>query len=769
MNQVQKRITVNGIVQGVGFRPFIYRIAIANGLAGSVRNLGDAGVEIIVQGDPEDIDCFLHDLEVKQPPLSEIESLEVAAIRLNGRLTDFLILDSESGGTGSGTIPPDTAICAECVDDVRNFTRYHHYWATSCVNCGPRFTVIDRLPYDRERTSMVDFPMCSDCEAEYTDPLDRRYHAQTIACQTCGPQLSFNFDGCEDPIGEAAGALKQGRIVAIKGIGGTHLSCDATDERAVSRLRRRRNRPMRPFALMATEEMLSEIAIISDEELEMMRTFRRPIVILNRRNGSALASSIVPGLHNLGVMLPYSGLHYLLFDRIDFPLVMTSANMPGEPVLIENEEIEARLKEVADDFLLHDRRIVARCDDSVMRWSGGGWRLIRRSRGWAPAPIEVALDLDCESILALGPELDVAAAVYADGRCYLSQYIGDVDNVETFNYLKQAIEHLLRITGQSMPEYIACDLHPQFMTTRLAEELGGQVTPVQHHHAHIASVLGEHDLERTVGIALDGIGYGADGRVWGGEVLIATRSDFDKVGGLSNVPMPGGDVATQYPARMVAGILYASRKYSRDELRDILSRHVEFRHGTTELEVVLQQLRAGINTFETSSAGRFLDAVSALLGICDERTYEGEPAMKLESAAVAGNALDIPLNFDVDGGRKLLNVPALFEEILRLKRKRAVEDVAATAQHALARGVARIAIEAAEANRIPTISLSGGVAYNDRIASAIKAEVETAGYRFYTNEKLPCGDGGISFGQVVAAGAKSKLKRGVIANIPPEV
>lgn len=765
---MRKRITVNGIVQGVGFRPFVYRIAVRNSLKGSVKNLGDAGVEIIVDGTEADIKHFLRDLEQRKPPLSEIDTLKAVSIEQDGLFTKFEILKSDSGGQGSGTIPPDTATCDECLADVKNQTRYHGYWATSCVNCGPRFTVIRELPYDRERTSMDEFPMCGDCGKEYTAPLDRRYHAQTIACERCGPKLFFHwsvsaFERSEhrakrrakssaDPIKEAAKALREGMMVAIKGIGGTHLACDATCEEVVSGMRRRLGRPAQPFALMATEEMLSKIAKVSRGELEMMRTLRRPITILAKQEGSPLAPSVSPGLHNVGIMLPYSALHHLLFDHIGFPLVMTSANMPGEPMLIDNEEIKRWLKGVADGFLLHNREIVSRCDDSVVRYSGGGWRFLRRSRGWVPAPIEI--ELDSEPILALGPELDTTIALYVDGKCYISQYIGDIDDVETFEYLKGTIEHMLKITGTKLPKHIACDLHPQFMTTKLAKELGERVTQVQHHHAHIAKVLGEHGLERTVGIALDGIGYGADSSIWGGEVLLSSKAEYGRVGGLSRVPMPGGDLATKYPARMVAGILYAGGLRGA-ELHNVLKKHAEFRGGSREMEAVIKQLQSGINTVDASSAGRFLDAVSTLLNICSERTYEGEPAMKLESAAVAGDPIDISLEFKHEEGRKVLDVPALFKRLIELKDSHPVADIAATAELSLAKGVAGIAIEVAREEGVNNICLSGGVAYNDMITRIIKEEVERAGLHFYTNEKLPCGDGGISFGQVIVAGSES--------------
>lgn len=752
---VAKKIAINGIVQGVGFRPFVYREATANNLNGTVKNMGDAGVEIVVEGANEDIENFLMNLKINKPPLAKIEGFDVERYNTNYTYKDFKILRSQSGGRGAGTIPPDTATCDECLKDMRSDSRYQNYWATSCVNCGPRFTVIEKLPYDRVRTSMKAFPLCKECKKEYIDPSDRRYHAQTIACQNCGPGLSFDDDFSDDPIQKAACSLIHGEILAIKGIGGTHIACNGTEEEIVSALRSKLERPGQPFALMATEKMLQKIARVNRKEQKLLKSLRRPIVILDKKKNSPIASSVSPGLHNVGIMLPYSGLHHLIFEKIDFPLVMTSANLPGEPMLIENLEIKRRLKGIVDHYLLHNRKIVSRCDDSVVRWSGGNRRFLRKSRGWAPAHVDI--ELDSRPILALGAELDNTISLYADGKCYTSQYIGDIDDVKTYNYLNQAIEHLLKITGQSMPDHLACDLHPQFLTTRLAKELGKEVTQVQHHHAHAAKILGEHQLEETIALTLDGAGYGTDGHIWGGEVLAATRSNFQKLGGLSNVYMPGGDLATKYPVRMIAGILYAGGM-SEDKLYQTLKSQVQpaGKVKMHELECIITQLKSGINVHQTSSTGRFLDAVSALLGICYVRTYEGEPAMKLESAAVGALPLNLPLEFETREGKKFLNTPALFQQIMDLKNSYSISRVAATAQYTLAKGLVQIAREGAKEQGINNISLSGGVTYNDMITHTVKEETEQHAITFYTNIRLPCGDGGISYGQVIVAGTNRR-------------
>ena len=648
---------------------------------------------------------------------------------------------SRDGGEGGGTIPPDIATCNRCLADIDDpVSRYHGYWATSCTDCGPRFTVIEALPYDRPRTAFRDFPMCDDCRREYTDPLDRRYHAQTIACPKCGPRLLYIEAGREtegDPVKLAAAALREGKIVAIKGIGGTHIACDATREEAVAELRKRLSRPGQPFALMAREDQIMRFASPTEEEWKLLRSPRRPIVVLREKPGY-LAPAVAPGLHTVGVMLPYSGLHHLLFKQLAFPLVMTSANFPGRPMLIENEEIIRKLAGVADGFLLHNRRIVARCDDSVVRVSGGAPTFLRRSRGWVPEPI--SLDLGEEPLLALGAELNVAFALYHRGKVYLSQHIGNVAHLETLEFLQEAIEHLLAITGAPRPRRIACDLHPAFATTKLARELGEPV-PVQHHVAHVAGLAAEWDVEEIVGIAADGYGYGMDGKAWGGEVIVWRRGHAERAGSLVEVPMPGGDLATLRPGRMAASYLMAA---GLDPAASRLS--------SQELAAVRLQIVRGLNCPATTSAGRFLDAVAAWLGLCQERTYEGEPAMRLEAAAAAGHPLEIEPPIREGKRRLLLDTVEIFRSLVELREGGAsVEDLAATAQATLAWGLARIAIRVARRHGIRAVGLTGGVAVNEAIASAVREEVEGANLAFLSHLKVPPGDGGIAFGQLAQA------------------
>jgi len=754
---VAREIKVNGVVQAVGFRPFIYRIATNHDLIGWVKNLGDAGVKVFLQGENSNIESFLRDLREKNPPLAQIEQIEKEWVEIDPELEEFGIVKSSSGSSGSGTIPPDIATCDDCLEDVFGETRYSGYWATSCVNCGPRFSVIRELPYDRDRTSMDDFPMCDDCQSEYTDPEDRRYHAQTIACPECGPQLWLEETGsgeknAEAPIKAAARKLARGEIVAIKGLGGTHLACDASAPETVNLLRKRLGRSSQPFALMATEAMVRDNLKYEGSEFKVLTGPRRPIVLLEKDNPNWISDEIAPGLHNVGVMLPYTALHQLLFSNLGFPLVMTSANLPGEPMLIENDSIKDELNGVADSYLLHDRKIVSRIDDSVVRCSGNRKKFIRRSRGWVPEPIEV--DLGDEPILALGAEQDNVVGLYTDKKAYPSQYLGDTEGPEDLNFLEDAIARLLKLTSTKEPDLITHDLHPGFLTSQKAEEMSGDSIPVQHHMAHVGSLLAETGLSEVTGLVMDGVGYGSNGKIWGSEVIIGGEDELRRKGSLTRAYMPGGDLATKHPARMVAGILYPLTETGAiDDLAGLIHElKLDFPNGEEEQDVVFQQLQKGLNTPETTSAGRFLDAVSALTGTCSERTYEGEPAMKLESAASSGKPLEIDLPYHRSGDLIRLDQSRLLYRLIQLRGTASPADLASTAQAALARGMAKIALEVARDEGIATVGLSGGVAYNEEISREVEKTVSGSGLDFVTNTEVPPGDGGVALGQLWLAG-----------------
>ncbi|MDD1664637.1 MAG: carbamoyltransferase HypF [Methanomicrobiales archaeon] len=736
------RILVRGIVQGVGFRPFVYARAHALGIRGTVKNTGSQ-VEIDAWG--EEFDRFLEDIS-RGPPLARIDSVEVLPLQ-GPSPTGFQILGS-SAGTLSGMIPPDVAICQECVEDLFDEkSRYRDYFATSCVNCGPRYSIIESLPYDRERTSMTAFPMCPECGREYTDPACRRHHAQTIACPVCGPRLTLmDSEGrvmeAGDPVRKAASLLDKGSILAIRGIGGFHIACT---EPVARELKVRLGRTEQPFAIMVREEVLDRMVLVRPEDRALLRSQVHPIAVLVKQDLTAQAE--ISNLHTIGCMLPYAPLHHLLFSHLKAPLlIMTSANMPGYPMITEIDTAVAKLSGQVDYYLTHDRRILNRCDDSVVR---DGF-IIRLSRGIAPKRTRVDLGPSC--IFGVGPELNSNITIYKDGYAITSPHVGHVRNPPTLAYLEETAE---RIRGWLGAEYdlIAHDLHPSFLSTgyarALTEETGAELIPVQHHRAHIAATT----LEPCIGITIDGVGYGDDGRVWGGEVFAGQVPHLDRVGHLEEVPMPGGDLATRFPERMLYGILPEER------ILDLLKTR-----GWTDIQcgVLARQVERGVNIAWTSSTGRVLDAVSALLGICRERTYDGEPAMRLEAAAYGGKPSEWPLEFVQKTGAEALSTRALVRYALdeftktevpgESSRGRAVADIAASIQENLARGIARIAIHAAHDTGISRVALSGGVAYNAAIRETIRNEVEAAELSLIMNRGYPLGDGCISYGQCIWAG-----------------
>ena len=748
------RVVVRGVVQGVGFRPFIYRIAKGKNLRGYVRNAGNS-VELLLQGEREEVNEFVETVKRNHPPLSEIFSIDVKSVADNEVYEDFLILKSEAKGETGSAIPPDVALCDKCIQEIFDpGDKRYRYPFTVCTDCGPRFTIIEDLPYDREKTTMRVFPMCRDCSREYEDPLDRRFHAEPTCCPVCGPEYIL-YKGRDrvntsDPVRDAAKAIDRGRIVAIKGVGGTHLATKTTMDEPILRIREMLGRPQKPFAVMARDiGSVEDIAFLGAEERNLIESFRRPIVLLKKRDG-ALSEYISPGLHNIGVMLPYAGVHHLLFHHSREPaFVMTSANIPGEPMAIEDKDIFSLGSEYS---LIHNRGIANRCDDSVVKIVAGEKTLLRRSRGYVPQLIDLNIE-DRAKVLALGPELDVTACLLKGNKALVSQYIGNTTKIKTLEYLGTAVENLMSLSRVEEIDAVAVDLHPGFSTARLGEELGerygAKVVRVQHHHAHIASLMMEHSVKECVGIAVDGVGYGIDGKPWGGEIMVATLKGFERVGSLMPQPMPGGDLATRFPARMVAGIL--SSKYPLKELGSIL-RDIKGFRNSREVELILRQLDRGFNTPETTSAGRVLDAISALLGVCYERTYEGEPAVKLESFAQGGKALvDIPVAISENKRRMVLDTASILEASLFAIGRYKKRDIAASAQKALATGLARMALMAAEKNGIRVVGISGGVAYNDAIVTTVKTVVEAEGLRFISHRRVPCGDGGVSLGQAAVA------------------
>ncbi len=759
---VEAEVRVTGRVQGVGFRPFIHRLATRHGLRGYVVNLGDAGVEVVVEGPQGDVDSFIDSIRREAPPVSEISGVHAAYSPYRGRFGEFTIDRSRNGGEAvSGIFPPDIGICPECLRDmVDPRSRWFEYPFTACAWCGPRFTGVRSLPYDRERTHMHEFPMCEACRSEYRNPLDRRFDAQGITCSLCGPKMSLlDASGrrveTADAFAEASKRLRDGEIVAIKGIGGFHLAALATEDGPVARLRRRKDRPYQPFALMAPDlEAARSFAVVNEAEADALQSWQKPIVLVKRR-GDAVSSLVAPGLSRVGVMLPYTGIQVMLFKRLSAPaLVMTSGNRSGVPMAITNEDAIRDLAGVADDFLVHDREIVNRCDDSLLRINNGGKAFIRRSRGYVPDPVEIPLKRGIS--IAVGTELSNAAAVTLDGRYYQTQYIGDVDNLETYDYERQAIDKMrdiLRITRN--PDVIGCDQHPDYMTSHLAEvisqETGAGITRSQHHHAHVVSVCAENGVapdENVVGIALDGAGYGADGAIWGGEVLISTYSGYERAGHLQYSPMPGGDLCAYSPYRMLISSLTLSM--GDDEIRDITKNHIDevLPNGTSELEVILKRVRER-NVPKTSSSGRFLDSVSSLLGLTYRRTYEGEPAMRLEACAESGDPEGINIAPEISNDKKkyVLKIDKTLKYLTINRNRLKKQDVAAFTQKYVAKGFAEMAVEIAEREKVKTVVLSGGVAVNEYISNYIIGYIEERGLKALTNRKTPPGDSGSALGQ----------------------
>ena len=758
----EAEIYVNGRVQGVGFRPFVYRLAVKNNLKGYVINLGDAGVEIVVEGLKKCIDTFIEKIILEAPEVSEVKNVEKRFRPFSNRFRKFTIDRSRNGtSVTSGVFPPDIGICPDCLRDMMNSkSRWYEHPFTACAWCGPRFTGLISLPYDRERTHMNNFPMCKHCSAEYNDPMDRRFDAQGITCSLCGPLMSLHDEKgnkieTSDVFNEAATLLKKGKIIAIKGIGGFHLSSIATEDEPIIILRDRKKRPQQPFALMSPN--LDSIVTFTNpdpQETEALTGWRKPIVLLKKR-GSLISELVAPGLDRLGVMLPYSGIHVLLFKRLKEPaLIMTSGNRSSLPMAITNEDAFNELNGIADYFLIHNRSIISRCDDSLLRINDGKNAFIRRSRGFVPDPIEIPFKKGVA--IALGTEYSNSAAITKPGQCYMTQYLGDVSSLETLDYEKNAINRLrevLKITRN--PDVIACDMHPGYLTSQLAQEMshetGSSIVRSQHHHAHIVSVCAENQVpldESVVGIALDGAGFGPDGTIWGGEILISTYSNYNRAGHLELIPMPGGDSSTFYPFKMVISSL--TKSMSDDEIRDITQNHINraLLNKKEELEIILKQSRSP-HVLKTSSSGRFLDSISSLLGLCYHRTYEGEPAMKLEALAAKGdrNKIDLKPLIIEDKNEYYLKTDNVVRFLILNQNNFKKQDVAAFSQKYLAEGIADIAINVCKDQGIDKIAITGGVLVNTSIYHIISSKIELANINVISNKYVPLGDGGLALGQ----------------------
>jgi hydrogenase maturation protein HypF len=753
---VRKAIEVSGIVQGVGFRPYIYRLAGERQLAGSICNTA-AGVSIEVQGPPAAVDDFLSRLPAEAPPLARITDITVREVPCNGDV-DFRIVTTHRGEPVSTLISPDVAVCADCLREMFNpADRRYRYPFINCTNCGPRFTIVRNIPYDRPYTSMAEFRMCPICQAEYDDPRNRRFHAQPNACWTCGPQVElWNQEGksvaVADPVAETVARLQRGDVVAIKGLGGFHLACDATDAVAVRTLRERKRRVEKPFAVMVPDVAAAERFCGVDEAARaLLLSPQRPIVLLRRREGTSIADEVAPFNRYLGVFLPYTPLHDLLFAEGQFSaLVMTSANQSEEPICIANDEALRRLQKLADCFLVHNRDILLRCDDSVTRISGGRSRQLRRSRGFVPVP--VFLSDDVPSVLAVGGELKNTICLTKGRHAFLSQHIGDLENAESYSFFEEAIEHLQRIL-EIMPAAIAYDLHPNYFSTRWALAQSGLAQiGVQHHHAHIASCMAENHLDgRVIGIALDGTGYGTDGRIWGGEVLLADYGGFERAAHLAYVPLPGGEAAIREPWRMA--VAYLVRHFDRDV---VCEQPFLASIPRQKLEFLFHMMEQGINSPLTSSCGRLFDAVAALAGIRHSVNYEAQAAIELEMAI--GNSCDesaYPFELVPDSDAWTIDTRELFETLLRdLGSDVPIPDISRRFHNGLAEVLAEVARRLRERLGLERVCLSGGTFQNVYLFERLCDRLGKENFQVFSQSEVPAGDGGLSLGQALVAARK---------------
>ena len=764
MPTLQRRlIAVEGLVQGVGFRPYVHRMAAARQLAGSVRNAAD-GVLIDVEGESASVDAFCRSLSYDLPPLAVIDRVSIRAAAPQD-YHDFRIVASEgaSSPAARSRVSPDVASCDDCLAELFDpgNRRFGHAFIT-CTACGPRFTLVRDTPYDRERTTMGAFPMCTACEREYLDPADRRFHAEAIACPECGPTLRAQPATGHPPLGRDAAGLVAldhavatilcGGIVAVKALGGFHLACDATNDAAVARLRARKRRAAKPLAVMVRDVPSAQLlCTLSDGEQRLLASPARPIVLAVQRGDAGVAASVAPGQRALGVMLPSSPLHHLLLTWLGRPIVMTSGNRSDEPVAIDDSAAHAMLDDIADLFLTHDRPIAARCDDSVVREVRGETRVIRRARGYVPGSIRLA-GASAQPILALGGHLKNTVCLAHGDRAVLSSHIGDLDSVPSRRAVLDAIALLTRAAG-APPTVLAHDLHPDYASTRIADDLAAELSvsaciAVQHHHAHIASCMAEHGVRGpVVGVAFDGAGLGADGAIWGGEFLLVNGARFTRCGHLAYVPLPGGDAAARRPWRSAAAHLAAACSAG-PQLHVARPAGV----GDDEWALVQQLLERGATMLpRTSSMGRLFDAAASLLGVCHVARFEGEAPMALESIADRRTTRRYPVDFS---GAPCWTVDpaALIRGIMHdVERGLDVAEIAGAFHNSLrdviVRGCERVRAESG----VCTVALSGGVFMNATLLEGAVSALEAARFTVLAPHLIPCNDGGLSLGQAQVA------------------
>ena len=743
-------LRIKGIVQGVGFRPFVFRLANRLGLTGYVRNTGE-GVFIAVYGPPESLRRFEDELLKEAPPLAKIENVEKTPLN-DTPPPIFTVLESREGKRTT-CIPPDVATCEACLEELFDpLDRRFRYPFINCTDCGPRFTVIEDLPYDREKTTMRSFKMCPHCLAEYTDPTNRRFHAEPNACPECGPRIWLTDRKgrtipTEDPLRLAISFLKEGKILALKGLGGFHLACDATNEKAVRNLRARKKRPRKPLAVMVPGlEAARKIAKLSPLEEKVLLSKERPI-LLAHKGPLPLVPSIAPGIHLIGLMLPYTPLHHLLLREGKFlALVMTSGNLSGRPLCWQNETALRELSEIADIFLFHDRDIVVGIDDSVVRVVGDRVLLIRRARGYVPEALPFP---DEKEIIAFGPHLKNTFTFTKGGKAFVSQHLGDLEDLKTLEFVETVERHFCRLLGLE-PKMLACDLHPGYLSTSLAEKTarkrGLHLVRVQHHVAHAASVAGEWKLAPPfLALVLDGLGLGPDQSLWGGELLRIDKGSFKRLGHLLPAPQPGGDVAARKPWRMFLSYYYTA--FGPQSLPGALSFLPP--DLTTEAHLVWQMLEKGLNSPLTTSLGRFLDACAAALGLCYENAYEGEAPARLESLAYqATEEVYLKAELKLQNGHYFLDLRPLFRGVCnQIGKERAA--LALGIHRSLVEGLSLLVKRIAMETGLSRVVLGGGCFQNGILTAEIFETLLKEGLEVYLPEKLPPNDGGISYGQAV--------------------
>ncbi len=754
------RYLFTGIVQGVGFRPFIYRLAVRHGLSGFVKNRPD-GVLVEVEGAPQAIDNFFSSVGQEIPPLADITGIASSEIAVTGD-SEFQIIMSDDEGQRDVHITPDSAVCADCLEELFDSAdRRFHYPFINCTNCGPRLTIINDIPYDRVHTSMNCFHLCPQCRAEYEDPANRRFHAEPNACPVCGPQLELREAYgenivCEDYVEKAIDLIAAGQVLAIKGLGGFHLCVDATSDEAVKKLRSRKYREEKPLAIMVRDvEQARLIAEVNNEEKTLLSSVQRPIVLLKKKKNALISSFVAPNVPNLGIMLPYTPLHYLLLEKKFLALIMTSANQVDEPICISNREAQKRLKGIADYFLVHNRDILVRCDDSITFVTGGKPQLMRRSRGYAPRPLILKESLP--AVLALGPQLKATQCILKDNFAFLSPHIGDMETPQARDFFHESLILMKRIT-QSAPQIIACDYHPAYYSTQVAQELNAaRIIHVQHHHAHIVSCMAENQLNGDViGLAMDGTGYGLDGNAWGGEFLIADATKFQRFGHLQYFVLPGGEKAIHEPWRIGVSLLKQAYGKSWPEIASRL----KLAPDATDFALLDKIMATRLNSPLSSGLGRLFDGVAAIMGLRRNVSFEGQAAMELEAIAQsAGIVLPFEILRDPENSY-ILDMSSVIRAIVEnIFSGKSMEETASAFHATLTAAFTAMSLEMRKTTGINRVALSGGCFQNRILLEGTVSELKKKAFDVYFHSQVPANDGGVSLGQAVIAA--SIIKKGI--------